>query len=285
MSTGFAALDAIIAPKPAGRLTSGWRAIDSPYTDAQAAEACRRIPASNTSAHQFANSLADDFGRYGANLTPGKRFWLHQHAMWQAEREERAANAERLRQEAEERAQFDSEPPPSKFDAVPHSKLPALAAFLAGARQRGKGVATTLAIERGPITVQFRNTTPNKTRWPDGFLLVGVFGFERANVPLALIDAVGNLYWSDEGRLISDMHVMLEMMEENPVQFVIENRGARNWCCFCRRDLTDPVSVTMGYGPICAGRWALPHSNEAAAALRAQRAGVSQDEPPAASFP
>jgi hypothetical protein len=30
-------------------------------------------------------------------------------------------------------------------------------------------------------------------------------------------------------------------------------------CCFCARDLTDPQSVAVGYGPICADKWGLPH--------------------------
>lgn len=30
-------------------------------------------------------------------------------------------------------------------------------------------------------------------------------------------------------------------------------------CCFCARELKDPVSVELGYGPICASRWGLPH--------------------------
>jgi hypothetical protein len=30
-------------------------------------------------------------------------------------------------------------------------------------------------------------------------------------------------------------------------------------CCFCSRELTDPASVAVGYGPICAGNYGLPH--------------------------
>jgi len=29
-------------------------------------------------------------------------------------------------------------------------------------------------------------------------------------------------------------------------------------CCFCSRDLTDQRSVSVGYGPICAGHYGLP---------------------------
>jgi hypothetical protein len=35
-------------------------------------------------------------------------------------------------------------------------------------------------------------------------------------------------------------------------------------CCFCARRLTDGVSVAMGYGPVCAEKWGLPHNRQAA---------------------
>lgn len=31
-------------------------------------------------------------------------------------------------------------------------------------------------------------------------------------------------------------------------------------CCYCGRDLTDTESVTLGYGPICARHYGLPHT-------------------------
>lgn len=33
-------------------------------------------------------------------------------------------------------------------------------------------------------------------------------------------------------------------------------------CCFCHAELTNAVSVTLGYGPICADNYGLPHSLE-----------------------
>lgn len=30
-------------------------------------------------------------------------------------------------------------------------------------------------------------------------------------------------------------------------------------CCFCSKTLTDPVSVDLGYGPVCAKKWGLQH--------------------------
>ncbi len=36
-------------------------------------------------------------------------------------------------------------------------------------------------------------------------------------------------------------------------------------CCFCSRELTDPASVAVGYGPICADRYGLPYGELRAA--------------------
>jgi hypothetical protein len=45
--------------------------------------------------------------------------------------------------------------------------------------------------------------------------------------------------------------------------------GARhNRCCFCSRDLTTTESVALGWGPVCAERYGLPHDIEAARELR-----------------
>jgi hypothetical protein len=37
-------------------------------------------------------------------------------------------------------------------------------------------------------------------------------------------------------------------------------------CSFCTKALVDPVSVALGYGPVCADRWGLPHDLDAAEA-------------------
>ncbi len=49
---------------------------------------------------------------------------------------------------------------------------------------------------------------------------------------------------------------------ENPT-FHARMHGHRyNYCCFCSRELTNAVSVVLGYGPICAGKYGLPHDHE-----------------------
>lgn len=44
----------------------------------------------------------------------------------------------------------------------------------------------------------------------------------------------------------------------NPVRIAQLYGKATGRCCFCGLDLTDPRSVVVGYGPICAERWGFP---------------------------
>lgn len=48
----------------------------------------------------------------------------------------------------------------------------------------------------------------------------------------------------------------------NPVGEARAFGHATGCCCFCGTELTHGASVKLGYGPICAERWGLPHSYE-----------------------
>jgi len=47
----------------------------------------------------------------------------------------------------------------------------------------------------------------------------------------------------------------------NGAAYLAEVGKATNHCCFCGLELTDPESVQYGWGPICAKKHNLPHSN------------------------
>jgi Family of unknown function (DUF6011) len=50
----------------------------------------------------------------------------------------------------------------------------------------------------------------------------------------------------------------LTAFNENPQKAATAYGQETGNCCFCARELTDPRSVTVGYGPICAGHFGLP---------------------------
>lgn len=57
-----------------------------------------------------------------------------------------------------------------------------------------------------------------------------------------------------------DPHVLAElrMIAQNPAGYAAAYGRRTGSCCFCRRELTDARSVTVGYGPICAENFGLP---------------------------
>jgi hypothetical protein len=238
----------------------------SQFTDDQAAAVCERIP-SHSQSRGFTQMLIRDLRRYG-ELFPGKRYWLHDHAYAQLDRERVAAEAEAIRLAAEEDAKYGGEP--NNFDKAAGGQVPNVAAFMA----RGSGATETgprVTFESGEFMVSIRSTAAGKTRWPGGFMVVGCTGFGAPNVPLAMIDANGYLYWSDAGRFRTEVRALLDEFELNPAEFVSANGVKSGRCVFCRRELTDPISLTMGYGEICAGHYALPWSASAMACRKAKQ--------------
>lgn len=51
---------------------------------------------------------------------------------------------------------------------------------------------------------------------------------------------------------------LLKRMSCDPVNTAKDYAKLTNNCCFCGQLLTDPASVEVGYGPICADHWGLP---------------------------
>jgi hypothetical protein len=71
----------------------------------------------------------------------------------------------------------------------------------------------------------------------------------------------------------------LRLIDSDKDNFVALLDGS-NGCAFCARRLNDHVSKLLGYGPICAQNYSLPHSIEAASAkLEKRRALLAKGGP------
>ncbi len=55
----------------------------------------------------------------------------------------------------------------------------------------------------------------------------------------------------------------LSRLQMDPVAAVAEFGKLCGRCCFCNSSLSDLKSVDVGYGPICAKKWGLPHGKKA----------------------
>lgn len=65
------------------------------------------------------------------------------------------------------------------------------------------------------------------------------------------------------GRGANDEAVLSALRVMNDTEALADAAGTigreTGSCCFCGRELTHGDSLTVGYGPICAGRYGLPH--------------------------
>lgn len=48
----------------------------------------------------------------------------------------------------------------------------------------------------------------------------------------------------------------------NPAEYASAYGKKTGRCCFCSLELTDPRSVSAGYGPVCSEKWSLPWGQE-----------------------
>ena len=107
-----------------------------------------------------------------------------------------------------------------------------------------------LVTENGQRVVLSRcgpnSRTPGHVNVTDG----GPFG---ANTYFGRIDPEGRAFLRDTAK--GDVEELLGRFDADP-DGEIKEQGARTGnCCCCGRELTDPVSVANGIGPVCAGRW------------------------------
>ncbi len=64
-------------------------------------------------------------------------------------------------------------------------------------------------------------------------------------------------YRSD--RLTDDIKVLIQEFALDPMAVAKAMAGKLGACLYCGQRLSDPVSKRVGYGPVCAKNWGLPH--------------------------
>lgn len=57
----------------------------------------------------------------------------------------------------------------------------------------------------------------------------------------------------------AELQAYIVAVATNPVKAAQEYAALMGRCSFCDKELTDEGSVEVGYGPICASKWGLPH--------------------------
>jgi len=76
----------------------------------------------------------------------------------------------------------------------------------------------------------------------------------------------------------SNITELLTETMADPLAFAVRVGQRTGRCCFCARELTDGRSVSVGYGPVCAGHYGLPWGERAVATRAADGPDVLAEE-------
>ena len=73
----------------------------------------------------------------------------------------------------------------------------------------------------------------------------------------------GQVMWNSKiaAGLQSRVNTELSKFADDPAAYASMQGKAYGNCMFCRRELTNPQSLAVGYGPICAEHYNLPHGD------------------------
>ena len=78
----------------------------------------------------------------------------------------------------------------------------------------------------------------------------------------AWIQKDGSLHQSKYRPLSDNLVNFLAVFAKDPAKYSALEGIRSGRCCFCGRKLTNPKSVTVGYGPTCAEHYSLPYGEQ-----------------------
>lgn len=68
-------------------------------------------------------------------------------------------------------------------------------------------------------------------------------------------------YGTEPEYVKQDMVGLLTQLAKEPAKVAALYGKQTGHCCFCQKTLSDPQSLHVGYGPVCADKWGLPHGH------------------------
>jgi uncharacterized protein DUF6011 len=96
----------------------------------------------------------------------------------------------------------------------------------------------------------------NKSRYQGQLMITDGRPF-GSNAYYGRIDQTGVFYSGRE--TCTELLPLLQRLADNPAEVAGEYGRLTGRCSFCSLALTDPESTAVGYGPICASHYGLPH--------------------------
>lgn len=158
-----------------------------------------------------------------------------------------------------------------------HAASEAKVAELERERERQGFVAADVRESLANIIRMFDRAAESGLKWPkirfgnEGFTIQLQRAGERSRVPGAVNVTDGGRYGANTwfGRIlrdgtpdrISDDGVLAFLVDiaDDPEKAARESGQRLGYCSFCLKQLTEDGSLDVGYGPVCATHWGLPH--------------------------
>jgi hypothetical protein len=215
------------------------RTVETHLSDAEALRVCGEIEGSN-----FARDLAAQADR-GRGLSPEQITWTHILAVEELARRRAEAGI-----------------------ADPGLELPGIVELFAramapGGKRKALLAPTIVLPTADGRDIRLFRYKLSSARHP-GWIGVAPDSGMGPQPMHGRIDREGKFH--PERGTVPDPEVMatLAAFHDDPATFAGQAGRLSGRCCFCRLPLTDPRSLAVGYGPICAGHYHLPWGEDKA---------------------
>jgi hypothetical protein len=144
-----------------------------------------------------------------------------------------------------------------------HANLASIISFIVGARDRGIKWPKLRVLDADGTSELVLGLTGEKSKVP------GSVTVKRDGEYLGLVRPTGDVIgaWDHPERFDATLIAHLAQVAEAPAIAAKDYAGITSNCSFCGKTLTDTGSVEVGYGPICAEHWGLPHTPKGTPAL------------------
>lgn len=206
--------------------TSKGEEIEVQMTEDEAFETLQALQIRNNGRpNEFVESLCDAYVKYGS-WTDGQRPWVH-----------------KLANEAEA---------PKSEPRAPTYLFPNIVAMMHEAAEHLKYPRMVVEIDGNSIRLSVAGVN---SRRPGTVNVTSDGTFEERDW-YGRIDLEGG--WEPARRTEKWVTEALREIERDPAGAARVQGQRYGRCCFCRQELTTKESVSVGYGPICAGHYGLP---------------------------
>jgi|GEM_PF-2881298 len=152
-----------------------------------------------------------------------------------------------------------------KRESVGTANLSPVIAFISAAREKGLKFPKLRVLDSDGKSELVLGLTGNGSKVP------GSVTVKRDGEYLGLVRPTGEVVssWEAPGLFDAVLIDHLLLVASDPAKAAKEFAALKGVCSFCGSQITDDGSVEVGYGPVCAKKWGLPHQPKGVRVLAA----------------